>query len=191
MNSKNNHLEETKNWGSSNNVFIANMLLNKYKNRALDLGCGSLRNSKFLFNCGYIVDAIDRDEDVKRYTKFFDQRPKELFNLLIEDYTDYDFESNKYKIVVAQNTLSFNSEQKVLKVVKAIREALMKGGYFAGNLYGFKDYHMGSGEMSFYSKEKVEKLLAVVGSIHSLLEDEGVTKIGEKWHTHEFVVEKK
>jgi SAM-dependent methyltransferase len=184
------HLEETKYWGPSNNTVLSVHHLNKFEKRALDLGCGSLRNSKYLFNCGLIVDAMDKNSSVKKYAKFFENRPKGLFNLKIVDYTRSTFGKSKYDIVVAQNSLSFNEKKIVENVIVKIRKALRDKGMFAGNLYGLKDFRVGSRKMSFYSKREVKSLLETIGEIHMLVEDEGETKKGKHWHAYEFVVEK-
>lgn len=186
------HLEETKYLGPSNNTVVSVHLLNKYQKRALDLGCGSFRSSKFLFSCGFIVDAIDKDEAVKDYTPFFRYRPKELFNLIVADYLQYDLGEGKYDIIIAENTLSFNLREEVLKVIAKIKIALKSGGMFAGNFYGLKDFRaVGRPKMSFYIKEEAESILKQIGQIHKLIETEGKTEKGNKpLHTYEFVVEK-
>jgi len=187
------YLETTKYWGPSNNTILSVHLFNKYDKKALDLGCGSLRNSKFLFNSGFIVDAIDKDPGVKKYTEFFKTRPKGVFNLKIADYIKFDLGREKYDIVVAQNSLSFNRKDEVGKVINGIYKTLKSDGIFAGNLYGLKDFRFGRNKMSFYTKDEVKSLLSKFKEVW-LIEDEGGEKESGKkfhWHAYEFVVQKK
>ncbi|MFH1971375.1 MAG: methyltransferase domain-containing protein [Patescibacteria group bacterium] len=193
------HLEETKFWGPSNNTFFAIHSVNDYKRRALDLGCGSFRNSKFLFNSGFIVDAIDKDSRVKDFTELFKQRrsfyklkSKEFFNLKIADYLCCDLGKGKYDIVVSENSLSFNKRKDVQKMMHKIYIAMKKGGYFAGNFFGLKDFRFGKKNMSFYKKDEVLSLIKKF-EIVWFEEQEGDDKQGSSdfhWHAFEFLVKK-
>lgn len=187
------HLEATRYWGPSDNTILSVNFLNKYQRRVLDLGCGSLRNSKFLFNSGFVVDAVDKDPDVKNYTEFFKNRPKGLFNLKITDYLKLDLEVKKYDIVVAQNSLSFNTKTEVRKMINKIYRALKTGGFFAGNLYGLKDFRVEKGNMSFYTEDGVISSMSKF-KIEKMNEAEGNTEENGRsthWHTFEFVAKKK
>jgi SAM-dependent methyltransferase len=162
-----NYLEDTKYWGPSSNTFLSVQLINNFKRRALDLGCGSFRNSKYLFNCGFIIDAIDKDPRVKNYTGFFtnyikllSKKYKKIFNLRIADYLKCNLGKNKYDIVVSENSLSLNKKSDVKNMIRKIYIALKDGGYFAGNLYGLRDFRVGKKSMSFYTKKEAKLLLS-------------------------------
>ena len=188
----NDHLEATRFWGPSNNTILSIHYLSKFKRRALDLGCGSLRNSKFLFNSGLIVDAIDKDPKVKKFREFFKGRPKGLFNLKIADYLKSNLGEEKYDIVVAQNCLSFNNKNDVKKIIIKIYKALKMNGYFAGNIYGIKDFRVGKSNTSFYTKNEAASLLRKFKLIW-LTEDKGDgEESGKKfhWDTYEFLAQK-
>lgn len=194
------HLEATKYWGPSMNTFLSIQMMNDYGRRALDLGCGSFRNSKFLSNCGFIVDAIDKDPRVKNYTDFFDNRVKylgqknrKIFTLKIADYIKCNIGEEKYDIVVAENSLSFNDKDAVETMINKIYVSLKKGGYFAGNLYGLQDFRSSEGKkMSFYTKSEVESLLYKF-KVKELADREGDSEengVKFHWHAFEFIVQK-
>ncbi|KKQ43435.1 MAG: hypothetical protein US60_C0002G0043 [Microgenomates group bacterium GW2011_GWC1_37_8] len=189
------YLEKTKYYPVSPATSYAVMYLNNYKRRALDLGCGALRDSKYFFNCGFTVDAIDKQPQVKKYTEFFKYRPKGLFNIIVADYNKYNFGKNKYILINAQNTLSFNREVDVSKIIEKIYNALKKGGYFSGNLFGPKDTWVKERDekMSFYTLKKVKKLISKF-KIRKIWEydEDGETANGEKkhWHIINFVAQK-
>ncbi|MCH7641593.1 hypothetical protein IID22_05360, partial [Patescibacteria group bacterium] len=42
----------------SNTLWEAIQFSKKFDKRALDIGCGAFRDSKFLINCGYSVTAV-------------------------------------------------------------------------------------------------------------------------------------
>lgn len=194
------HLEETKYWGPSNNTVFAIHEVNDYKRRALDLGCGSFRNSKFLLNCGFIIDAIDNDPRVKGYadniikSNIFCLRGKgkKIFNLKIANYLNSDFGKEKYEVVIAENSLSFNRKRDVKRVISKIYVSLRSGGCFGGNLFGLNDYRYSKNNMSFYTKKEAELLLNKF-KVKWFDEQEGDGKLGGKdfhWHAFEFVVQK-
>lgn len=191
VNKMTSYLEETKYWGPSNNAVVAVQIQNKYTKKALDLGCGSLRNSKYLFNSGFMVDAIDKDEKVREYTSFFKDRPKDAFKLIVDDYVKCNLGDEVYDIVIAQNTLSFNEKDEVEQVVSKIKRCLKVKGTFAGNFYSLEDYRVNSGGMSFYSEHEAKKLLSKVGKLLFFSKEEGQDENGNsKWTTYEFVVQK-
>lgn len=189
------YLEKTKYYGVSNSTFVSVMLMNKYKKRALDLGCGALRDSKFLSNCGYIVDAVDKRPEVKEFAEFTKQRPKKTFNLLIKDYTKMRLGKEKYQFVNAQNTLSFNTKKEIEKLFVKILKCLKKNGYFAGNFFGPKDTWKDAKEknMRFYTKKEVKQLLKPFKIVKIwVYEGDGTTALGDKkhWHIINFIVKK-
>ena len=168
------YLDETRYHPVSNSLYLSVASLNEYKRRALDLGCGALRDSKFLFNCGFVVDAIDKDPLIQEYTDFFKDCPKGSFNLIAEDYNTYDLGNEKYLIINAQNTISFNTKSQVNKLVEKVYNALLPGGCFSGNLFGQDDswVEVEDKNMSFYSRKEAMKLLKKF-------------KIKEVWETDE------
>ncbi|GEM_PF-3491946 len=184
-----NHLEESRYWGPSNTAVIGVQHLNNYSKRALDLGCGSLRHSKYLFNCGYIVDAIDKDSEVVKYSNFFDHRPKELFSLTIGDYNNLDLGEDKYDIVVSENTLSFNRKVDLDSLLPRIIKSIKRNGVFAGNLYGEGDFRRDNPTMTFFTRESAYSTLSGLGHIKHFYEScDEKTAEGDALHSFQFVI---
>lgn len=183
-----NHLEETRYWGPSNATVIGVNHLNHYNKRALDLGCGSLRHSKYLFNCGFVVDAIDKDEEVVKYADFFDSRPKGLFNLIISDYNTLDLGTEKYDIVVAQNTLSFNSKTLLDNLFSKISKSLKRNGVFVGNLYGVNDFRSVNQSMTFFTSDYAHSTLSTLGNLQYFEESSNGSSVDQVLQTFEFVI---
>ena len=119
-------------------------------------------------------------------------RPKDAFNIIIGDYVKIDLGKKYYDIVVAQDTLSFNNKSDTKKVINKVYKTLKKGGYFAGNLYGLKDFAVGRKGMSFYTERQVKDLLDIFKNIEITNEEGEDEESGKKfhWHTFEFVVQK-
>lgn len=190
------YLENTKYNPVSNSLWMAVALLNKYDKRALDLGCGALKDSKFLINCGFIVDAVDKEAAVKLLAKdLIMLKPKGAINVIIADYNEHDLGKDKYLIVNAQNTLSFNDEKNIKQLIDKIHKALKKKGLFVGSLFGPKDYwaKKRKEKMSFYNSRQAKQLLTHF-EILEIWESESDRKTAlgteKHWHVIDFIAKK-
>ena len=87
------------------------------KGNALDIACGTGRNSLFLADKGFNVDAIDISDVALEKLK----NKNSSINTIVADLDEYSFEENKYELVVNVNFLNRN-------LIPSIKEALKKDG---------------------------------------------------------------
>lgn len=157
------YLEKTRYFPPTGILYQVIFSQNKYHKRALDLGCGSLRDSKFLVFCGYVVDAVDINPLVKKYfDKWVKYLPKNVVRLYITNVNDFHFQKKYYDIINAQNVFTFIPKIKVNKLLGKINNSLKKNGVFIGNFIGTDDWSAKikpHKNISFYSKEEVKNLL--------------------------------
>ncbi|WP_281950867.1 class I SAM-dependent methyltransferase [Nitrosophilus kaiyonis] len=83
------------------------------KSKALDIACGNGRNSKFLANKGFIVDAIDISSEALKYLK----NTKNI-NPIEADLDNFDFKKNCYDLIICVNYLNRNLFYKIDEALK-------------------------------------------------------------------------
>ena len=156
------YYDKTKHFPSTGSLYKAIMISNKYEKRALDLGSGAFRDTRLLINSGFIVDAVDFNPDVRNFSKWSDYFPKEVFNLFIEDISDFDFKKNYYDIINAQNVFTFIPKDKTKQIFTKIKKSLKKNGSFTGNFIGEKDWSLKTDwkkKPIYYTKKEIDNLL--------------------------------
>jgi len=88
------------------------------KGRALDIACGTGRNTHFLADRGFIVDAVDFSDYALDKI-----RVDEKINKIDVDLDDYEFEEDTYDLILKVNYLD-------RKMFAGIIRALKKDGVF-------------------------------------------------------------
>jgi SAM-dependent methyltransferase len=125
---------------------------------AVDLGCSSGTDALALLNRGWAVTAVDQDE-----TGLGLLRERVLAasagRLTITCGGFADVALPPADLVHAGFSLPFCAPGDFAAVWKQIREALLPGGVFAGQLFGLRDSWAGSPLMSFHGAEQVRELL--------------------------------
>lgn len=162
------------------------------KDHALDLGAGTLIESKFLLKSGFKkVTAVDNSLETKAFAKKFD--PKK-FSLRISDFRDFNFSKNKYNFINAQYALPFYGPKNFKNFMKKIKDSLKSGGIFTGQLFGINDeWNVQGKEMAFQTKDQALKLLSGLKIIEFKEEEkDGKTASGisKHWHIFHFIAEK-
>lgn len=88
------------------------------KGRALDIACGTGRNTHFLADKGFIVDAVDFSDYALEKIRY-----DEKIHKIEADLDNYTFEENAYDLILKVNYLD-------RKMFPNIIKALKKGGIF-------------------------------------------------------------
>lgn len=155
---------------------------------AVDLGCGSGIDTLALLERGWAPTAVDRDEAGLGLLR--KRLPAESTGLVtIESAGFADVALPPADLVHAGFSLPFCAPDDFAAVWKRIREALLPGGVFAGQLFGPRDSWAGSPRMSFHSAEQVGELLGGTEVLHlKELEWEGEAVSGAKhWHVFDIM----
>ncbi len=128
--------------------------------RALDLGCGAGRESLFLAQHGYEVEAVDKDS---AHVEQLDARarggnlPLKALNLKIEKF---EILPHNYSLIIARHSLSFIPDlPTVMSVIKNMVGGLKSEGMVCFTLFGNRDGWTGRADMSFFEYEPVIALL--------------------------------
>jgi len=162
----------------------------KYKNKAIDIGGGALKDTRYLLSLGFDVTVIDDDELMaKEAVKI---QPDKL-HLVVSSFENFNFPSNQFDIASAMFALPFNPSNTFDKVTKKIKESLVRDGIFCGQLFGIHDSWNTRQNMTFHTKEQAKELLKDMESIYfNEEENDGTTANGtpKHWHIFHFIVRK-
>ncbi len=165
----------------------------KNKENALDLGAGTLIESKFLIKKGFKnVTAVDNAPQVKIFAKKFSNKKLQLENV---SFQDYNFSKNTFDLINAQFALPFYGEKGFSSFIKKIKNSLKKNGVFVGQLFGKKDStNNKKSELVFQTKKQALNFLSDLKILEFKEEEkDGKTVSGKlrHWHVFHFIVKKK
>lgn len=129
--------------------------------RALDVGCGSGCNAKYLIGCGYEVTAIDFSEQALEICR---SEAPEAHIKRMDLREGIQFGSGRFELVVADLSLHYFSWMVTARVFADIVDALVPGGIFAGRFNSTGDTNYGAdsgrpvaGEENLFIVDGVEK----------------------------------
>lgn len=164
------YYENTKNAGPRPLTVKAAGLVTQRPAYALDLGCGALRDTKFLLEKDFYTFAVDIKPEVIKYAKEINN-PR--FQFTNSPFQELPLVANSLDFVSAQHVLSYNPKGDVKDLIRRLNTALRPSGVFAGNLLGKDDAwnKPGNNDMSFYSKIEAEELFVNAGFGIILLEE--------------------
>ena len=181
-------LENTKD-KAPNRVLLEALPYVKTIGRALDLGCGAFRDTMFLAEKGFVVDAVDSSPDVSVYLP-----ENDAIHFSAVSFSDFPYPENEYDLVTAQYSLPFCEPEKFPDVWQKIITSLKKGGIFTGQFFGYEDGFAPNAQMTFLNKEHVEELFSDC-IVHTFVEAKRTKKTAtgrEKfWHIFDVIAEKK
>jgi SAM-dependent methyltransferase len=156
------------------------------REQALDLGAGSLKDSKFLLSMGFRhVTAIDGDPAIKKYA---DKIPATILKIQIKKLENLQLPNNRYDLINASYSLPFTKPPHLPALVEQIISALKPGGIFCGQFFGPQDsWNTPENQLSFTDSKTVKKLLSPLKIIHFQEEQLDANTIdGEAKHWHLF-----
>lgn len=159
--------------------------------KAIDLGGGALRDTRFLIDQGFDVLVVDKEclmaveaEKIKT----------EKLNYIVSDFANFNFPANEYDIASTMYALPFNPPESFDSVLNKIKHSLVRGGIFCGQFFGDRDEWHTNIKMTFHTKEQVKNLLSDMEVI--LIDEEerdNITTNGtpKHWHVFHFIARKK
>lgn len=180
---------------------MENKLLEKYisdykTGLALDIGCGSGKNTSILVRKGFNVDAIDINPDAV-------QNLITLKNVNIKtiDIRNYQFTAKQYDIILANFVLDFMKTDEIKNVIINIITALNKNGIFYFSVFSTSDpfYKRLHGKIKeiekntyyiekaqtyrhFFTRDELEKLLKPLEIVE--VEQNDIDDFDEKFGSH-------
>lgn len=189
----NKYVQKTKNRQPVNYLMEAVKNLNDLKGNALDLGCGSGIDSKYIAENGFNVEAIDFDKNAIKQTKLICKNLS--VKIIQEDIKKFNIKNNFYNLIISWNTLPFLTKKESEKILADIQNGLISGGIFVFSIFGIEDeWAKIYKEMSFWTVEELKKTLSEMKFIKFLEEKQkGPTASGETkfWHKIQAIAQKK
>ena len=156
---------------------------------AVDLGCGTGRDTFELLRRGWRVVAVDAEpsaiERLREHPDALSRR--ESLQTVVSRLADADWP--EADLVNASFSLPFCPPAEFEPTWERIVASLRRGGRFCGQLFGEHDGWAPSDELNFHSRAQVEQLLAGL-EVERLdeLDEDGQTAVGEPKHWHLFHV---
>lgn len=155
---------------------------------AVDLGCGSGTDALALLARGWAVTAVDRDEAGLALLR--ERVPAASAGRVTITCGGFaDVALPPADLVHAGFSLPFCAPGDFAAVWAGIRQALLPGGVFAGQLFGPRDSWAASPRMSFHGAQQVSQLLDGTDVLHlSESEWDGQAASGAKhWHVFDVI----
>lgn len=156
------------------------------KGRALDLGAGAGRDTRYLLEQGFDVTAVDADPGS---VALLSAAPQARLRVTQSTFQGFDFAaSGPYDLINAQFTLPFVPKDHFATVFTRLKAALVPGGVFAGQFFGVHDqWNTPDSDMTFLTRAEAEDLLSDLETIELSEEDaDGQTADGSSKHWHVF-----
>jgi tellurite methyltransferase len=155
---------------------------------AVDLGCGEGRDAIELLRRGWRVLCIDAEEEAVRRLRERPDLPEDTrLETLVQKFEDASWPAAD--LVNASFSLPFCPPDRFPELWQRIRESLLPGGRFCGQLLGERDEWAGRPGLATHRRVEVEALLDGL-AVEKLEEEEedGKTALGRAKHWHIFNV---
>lgn len=157
----------------------------QYRKTALDLGCGTGKDTRYLVSEGFNVVSVDKSPEIAGYLKDISA---DNVNIVISGFSKFAFNPEEYDVVNAQWSLPFAKKNTFYKVIEDIKISLKQGGIFTGNFFGINDeWNIPESEKTFITKEELYELFSDMEII--LFEEkqyDGFLANGKPKHWHVF-----
>ncbi len=156
------------------------------KGRALDLGAGAGRDTRYLLEQGFEVTAVDADPGS---AALLSALPQARLRVVQSSFEDFAFATSEpYDLISAQFALPFIPRGHFVGVFARLTAALAPGGVFAGQFFGVHDqWNTPDRAMTFLTRAEAEALLSDLETIELSEEDtDGHVADGSPKHWHVF-----
>ncbi|OGZ63861.1 MAG: hypothetical protein A3A98_01060 [Candidatus Staskawiczbacteria bacterium RIFCSPLOWO2_01_FULL_40_39] len=156
----------------------------KNKGKAVDIGGGGLKDTRYLLAEGFDVAVIDSSELM---AKEAEKITSDKLHYFVVSFDRFNFPESTFNIANAQFSLSFNPPATFDDVFRNIKNSLVEGGIFCGQLFGVRDEWKDKPNMIFHTKEQVGKLFSDMEIIYFREEEkDDKTANGTPKHWHVF-----
>jgi len=151
--------------------------------RALDLGAGAGRDTRYLLEQGFDVTAVDADP---RSITLLSALPKDHLRVVRSAFESFDFAT--YDLISSQFALPFTPRDRFSDVMVRLEAALAPGGILAGQFFGIHDqWNTPGSNITFLTRAEAESYLSGLETIEFAEEDvDGHIADGSPKHWHVF-----
>jgi len=116
-------------WGLKPNPILEEFINIIPKGRALDIGAGEGRNSIFLAQNGFLVEAIDKISEGLEKCKKLAKKHNLSINIIVQDVREFNFQEGKYSLILAIASLDFLKKIEVERILTKIKKSLVSSGF--------------------------------------------------------------
>jgi len=160
------------------------------KGKAIDIGGGALKDSRYLLSQGFEVTDLDNQEIPP---ELLDGIDRHRFHHVQSSFGDFNFPKEEYDIASAMFSLPFNPPETFDRVFNSIKQSLRVGGVLCGNLFGIRDEWSAMTGMTFHAIERAKTLLSDMEVLFfEEREYEGTLANGtpKHWHVFDFIAKR-
>lgn len=154
--------------------------------RALDLGCGAGRDTRYLLVAGFDVTAVDENAAALAYLH---DAASDRLHLVHSSFEDFPFAATgPFDLINAQFSLPFTRPEAFHDMFARLKASLRPGGIFAGQFFGVHDQWNSEGRPhTFLTREQAKELLRDLEVLELVEEDaDGHVANGNPKHWHIF-----
>ncbi|MEE1869172.1 class I SAM-dependent methyltransferase [Pseudomonas auratipiscis] len=155
--------------------------------RAIDVGCGAGRDSRYLLEQGFVVHAFDQDANALAHLQDLNAHPRLKVHQSSFDAFDYP----QADLITACSSLFFCPPQVFPAVWQKIVHALRPNGVFCGHFMGPEDSwaQLQPNDLSVHEYEQVEQLMRGFEVLDVYEHNQpGQTLLGKRKHWHSWSV---
>lgn len=150
---------------------------------AIDLGCGSGNETRFLAKNNISVTAVDASDVSKFLYEGLTADEKKRISFIQERFSKVELP--KADLIISFAALPFVRKELLPKIIKKIYYSLNEDGYLICNFFGKKDSWYGFEKHTFLEKDEIEDLLKEFKILKiNEIERDGETGTYEKKHWH-------
>ena len=171
-------------------LLIEAINLVKNKGKAIDIGGGALKDTRFLLEQGFDVTVVDKEKLMAKEANLI---KSDKLHYVVSSFADFNFSKNTFDIASAMYSLPFNPPETFNSVFNKIKKSLVKEGIFCGQLFGIHDEWSINPKMTFHTKKQAEKLLSDMEIIYFNEEekdDKTANGTPKHWHIFHFITKK-
>lgn len=154
---------------------------------AVDLGCGTGRDSLELLRRGWCVLAIDSHPEALKRLQEKAETSKLAARLEVRQSLFEAATWPRAQLLNSSFALPFCAPDRFDDLWRRIVASLEGGGRFSGQLFGERDEWASNGELTFHTRAEVEALLTGFDlERFDEIEEDGQTALGDPKHWHLF-----
>jgi len=160
------------------------------KSKAIDIGGGALKDTRYLLEQGFDVTVVDKADLMAKEAEAIKSSKLHYF---VSAFADFNFPKNEYNLASAMYALPFNPPESFDVVFEKIKSSLVRDGIFCGQCFGVRDEWSANQKMTFHTKEQVEKLLSDMKVIlldEEEKDDKTANGTPKHWHVFHFIAKK-
>lgn len=156
--------------------------------RALDLGAGGGRDTRYLLEQNFHVTAVDADPHAVALLSALPKPYAARLRIIQSTFKDFAFEVAAYDLISAQFALPFMPRSHFDDVFTQLKVALAPGGVFTGQFFGVHDqWNIPACSMTFLTRSEADAFVSDLRTIEfSEQDDDGHTADGSPKHWHVF-----